>query len=338
MNLFQASLILLSLFTVILAENDEFYCERKADQWQVCRTCNNSTQDCDGTSQSTDGCRCDDIRLAQRPDYDFKGGWENCQTNGWCYIQYRENKVCSDQKWAGETERFTTDRTIKGRPYIWMKQGSEIGKSTEACNGKQYNTGNEAILEGVKITGDRLRNIELDGTLAEELTFYFDTSDDCKEECSSRIGVCGAWSYDNFEGLCYLHTVDSCCGQFGKRETISGFTSGYVCRHCWSTKAKTDCHCSVKQRTQMPGTRHSSGAKQPLHNSATSELSVHEIEIGTDLCACEYRKVGRRGRKRCKCAKPQCKHSFFNPTGKCQDPRRCRTSRRVFNPDKITPC
>ena len=47
-------------------------------------------------------------------------------------------------------------------------------------------TGNEAILEGVKITGDRLRNIELDGTLAEELTFYFDTSDECKEECSSR--------------------------------------------------------------------------------------------------------------------------------------------------------
>ena len=43
-NLFQASLILLSLSTVILAENDEFYCERKADQWQVCRTCNNSTQ------------------------------------------------------------------------------------------------------------------------------------------------------------------------------------------------------------------------------------------------------------------------------------------------------
>ena len=93
---------------------------------------------------------------------DFKGGWENCQTNGWCYIQYSkyltifvnlaiqnylfnlcyfftgENKVCSDQKWAGETERFTTDKTIKGRPYIWMKQGAEIGKSTEACNGKQY--------------------------------------------------------------------------------------------------------------------------------------------------------------------------------------------------------
>ena len=44
MYLFQASLVLLSLFAVILAQNDEFYCERKADQWQVCRTCNNSTQ------------------------------------------------------------------------------------------------------------------------------------------------------------------------------------------------------------------------------------------------------------------------------------------------------
>ena len=44
MNLFQASLVLLSLFTAILAQNDEFYCERKADQWQVCRTCNDSKQ------------------------------------------------------------------------------------------------------------------------------------------------------------------------------------------------------------------------------------------------------------------------------------------------------
>ena len=36
--------------------------------------------------------------------------------------------------------------------------------------------------------------------------------------------MCGAWSYDNFEGVCYLHTVESCCGQFGKRETIPGKT------------------------------------------------------------------------------------------------------------------
>ena len=36
-------------------------------------------------------------------------------------------------------------------------------------------TGNEAILEGVKITTD-----------TEDLIFDFETSDDCKEECLSR--------------------------------------------------------------------------------------------------------------------------------------------------------
>jgi hypothetical protein len=36
-------------------------------------------------------------------------------------------------------------------------------------------TGNEAILEGVKITGN-----------AEDLELDFETSEDCKEECSSR--------------------------------------------------------------------------------------------------------------------------------------------------------
>ena len=66
-NFFHASLVLLSLFTVILAQNDEFYCEIKTNQWQVCRTCNDSQIDCDGTSQSTDdGCRCEDIRIAHR--------------------------------------------------------------------------------------------------------------------------------------------------------------------------------------------------------------------------------------------------------------------------------
>ena len=72
-------------------------------------------------------------------------------------------------------------------------------------------TGNEAILEGVKITGS-----------TEDLELDFETSEDCKEECSSRIGECGSWSFDSSEGICYLHNVDSCCGQFGKREDISG--------------------------------------------------------------------------------------------------------------------
>ena len=37
-----------------------------------------------------------------------------------------------------------------------------------------------------------------------------------------RIGQCGSWSFDKTEKICYLHSVDSCCGQFGKRERNSG--------------------------------------------------------------------------------------------------------------------
>lgn len=72
-------------------------------------------------------------------------------------------------------------------------------------------TGNEATLEGVKII-ESTEDLELDS----------ETSEECKEKCSSRIGECGSWSFDSSEGICYIHTVDSCCGQFGKREDVSG--------------------------------------------------------------------------------------------------------------------
>ena len=57
-----------------------------------------------------------------------------------CPIPIGKNKVCSDQKWAGESDRFYTDPNEKGegKPYIWLKPGSELGKSKEACTGKQY--------------------------------------------------------------------------------------------------------------------------------------------------------------------------------------------------------
>merc|ERR1712008_309461 len=103
-------------------------------------------------------------------------------------------------------------------------------------------------------------------------------------------------------------------------------------------KMDTNCNWSIEQRTKRPGIPHSSGAKQPLYNSASGKIEIHVGDSNEDLCACEYRKLGSRGRKKCKCAKPQCQDEYFNPNGKCQDPRRCRTSRRVFNPDKIIPC
>ena len=85
----------------------------------------------------------------------------------------------------------------------------------------------------------------------------------------NRPGTCGAWSFDKENLECYMHTVESCCGQFGKRETNPNFVSGYVCRDCWSTKAGTDCPCGLGERTEKPGTAHSSGAKHPLHQTAT---------------------------------------------------------------------
>ena len=48
-------------------------------------------------------------------------------------------------------------------------------------------TGNEPIIEGVRITQDRLKNINLNGELDEnELVFYVESSEDCRDECNGR--------------------------------------------------------------------------------------------------------------------------------------------------------
>jgi hypothetical protein len=73
------------------------------------------------------------------------------------------------------------------------------------------------------------------------------------------------------EGKCYLHTVDSCCGQFGKKEANLDWTSGYVCPRCWSTLSGTDCPCAIDERAVIPKTAHGAGGKSPKH--ATSSVS-----------------------------------------------------------------
>ena len=56
-----------------------------------------------------------------------------------CSFFIGENKLCSDQKYAiSENDRFTDEKTDKSKLYIWLKQGSVIGKSKEACSGKKY--------------------------------------------------------------------------------------------------------------------------------------------------------------------------------------------------------
>ena len=79
----------------------------------------------------------------------------------------------------------------------------------------------------------------------------------------NRIGLCGAWSFDNSEGKCYLHTVDGCCGQFGKKEANLDWISGYVCRQCWSTLSGTDCPCSIQDRAWRPKTKHEADETPP---------------------------------------------------------------------------
>ena len=84
-------------------------------------------------------------------------------------------------------------------------------------------------------------------------------------------GGCGAWSFDKNEEICHLYNVNSCCGQFGKREPNPNFTSGYHCPVCWSTK--NDCPCDEAERSNEPGdSKHNSGASPP--NFVTSTVSI----------------------------------------------------------------
>ena len=66
---------------------------------------------------------------------------------------------------------------------------------------------------------------------------------------------------------------------------ISGFTSGYTCQYCWSTKANTDCPCSLKERSQRPGTAHSSRAD----SQCTGEIELKNLRRRPNI----RRKKGR---------------------------------------------
>ena len=105
----------------------------------------------------------------------------------------------------------------------------------------------QAILRGVKIKGDRFKEegayLEID---LEEANY-----EECQTICKSLSPQCGAWSFDTVNLKCFIHTVNSCCGQFGKREEVTEWISGYSCEKCWSTKRNTDCPCSLKERLQV---------------------------------------------------------------------------------------
>jgi len=239
----------LMFVSAVFSKHDEWYCKVREDKYEICRKCKTLDEDCD--EEAPADCKCENLKFANvTGDYEMVGGPETCQTDDpFCYVT--ENSSCDDAEYSSVNDRLEN---------IWLNP--EVYYSYKACDSgnQDDNTGNEKTLRNVKIIGNSYDQV------------YPDTIEECREACKSRIGECGSWSFDSSEEICYLHTVDSCCGQFGKRERNSSFTSGYTCQYCWSTKANTDCPCSLKERSEKPRTRHASGGD----NQCTGQMLLSQ--------------------------------------------------------------
>merc|ERR1712156_873617 len=322
-----ACFFLLIFVVFAAAEEDSFFCRNKKDNWQICRTCNDTSLDCDGVSNNE--CKCAGIQIAKKDSYEGYGGIDHCKKEGWCYVTL--NGACSDQEWDADNERFTTDPDQSGTSYIWLKKSTEFARSKEACQSEmQHNIGNEEMMQDTKIATDFLMNGTIDDNGIEylESTVFFEAEspEKCKQDCEEKQ-QCGAWSYDKVYSLCYLHTVESCCGQFTKREPEPGFVPGYVCKACWSTRG--ECPCSVGERLTKTGTAHSSGSggKPPIHLTSTGVGFVTQGPVNVDVCKC-IEKPPTKTRRRWRCVKPVCKDPEINPDGICEGERRCRKKPR----------
>merc|ERR1711956_122899 len=217
LNMAKACLLLgLMLVSAVFAKHDEWYCKVDSDKFQICRKCKTLGEDCD--YEAPDNCKCENMKFANT-DYEFVGGPETCQTDDpFCYVS--ENSNCDDYEYSSVNDRFQR---------IWLN--TEIYYSYDACdaNSQDDNVGNEEFLDSTKIIGDRVQEVSDNGILGDDLFFWLDEDYECQDECKSRPGLCGAWSFDNAEGKCYLHTVDGCCGQFGNKKLIqTGYLDMYV--------------------------------------------------------------------------------------------------------------
>merc|ERR1711971_1179601 len=321
-NMAKVCLLLgLMLVSAVFAKHDEWYCKVDSDKYQICRKCKTLEEDCD--YEAPEECKCENMKFANT-EYELVGGPETCQTEDpFCYVS--ENSNCEDREYSSVNDRLNR---------IWLN--TEIYYSYEACDARSQDddVGNEEFLDSTKIVGDRVQEVSDNGILGDDLFFWLDEDFECQAECKSRPGLCGAWSFDNTEGKCYLHTVDGCCGQFGKQEANSDWISGYVCPHCWSTKGNTDCPCTIKDRAVIPKTAHGAGGKSPLHATSSGSVTVQSVPGGEDKCKCIPKRT-KRGRFRC--IKPTCarfttetvngKDIQVCPDG-CCDKRKCRTAKK----------
>ena len=140
-------------------------------------------------------------------------------------------------------------------------------------------------MRGIKIVKDNIIGLEEQGRNASGVILksvpYFiwaESHNECKKACKDRCTTCGAWSYDDIEGKCFLHTIDACCGQFDKQEESENWISGYICNQCWSTR--NECPCDLVERSQGcdGSTAFSSGAaKPPQTNSPSVSKAIGKI-------------------------------------------------------------
>ena len=140
-------------------------------------------------------------------------------------------------------------------------------------------------MRGIKIVKDNIIGLDEQGRNASGVILksvpYFiwaESHNECKKACKDRCTTCGAWSYDDIEGKCFLHTTDACCGQFDKQEESENWISGYICNQCWSTRK--ECPCDLVERSQGcdGSTAFSSGAaKPPQTNSPSVSKAIRKI-------------------------------------------------------------
>jgi len=324
-------------------KDDEYFCKETKD-YRICRHCPSiDDSGCEEPSDPSDPalCVCDNIALYYTAD-EAKDGEKSGFTGGPnCFNAKGGKDFCFVYKASSCPDKALSEYANQDRFKLWLN--SPVYRSEVACKkkdivqeGSYAKTGNEKILVGVKITDDFLQteggervqfsfgtdekiSTDQSGDDFDYENYDFDNQDQayelCQQQCLVRKGECGAWSYDASRQTCFLHTVNSCCGQRQKHEENLDFVSGYTC-FCWSTHNQCPCKLEDLQKgLNQNETAHSSGATKPLYASSAALLQIDETKLNPDLCQCVWKKK----RYDWDCLKPKCRSDG------CQNPRRCRS-------------
>merc|ERR1712062_628496 len=319
---FIAGILAAWAITMIDANNADLYCKHEAFNFHICRQCEKLTESC----ETTKDCQCGNIQLYDKEKGKLVGG-SSCESSAgnrgnWCFVS--STSPCRDK---------LESRIAKPLRNLW--HNNTIFGSYDACKPENRieMAINQETIAGMRIVEDVLEGS--DGYSTNSVALEIETGDHqgCQEECEAQCSKCGAWSFDETNGICYLHTVDACCGQLRKRKPDSNFISGYRCPQCSSSL--NECPCSLKQRLKgdfgCSDSERGSGAKKPQFPIA-GLLRVDKVNTNEDPCKCEYRKM-RRG---CRCVKQHCHDKDLNPDGTCEDRRRCRA--RPLNKSRFPLC